>query len=112
MDWRRLGLHTRLQELLEAGQADAPWDLRACVLAVARFCGRRSELEVAQRRYAGRALADLPGVPFGRLNDARLYRGLDVRHAHKDQLCPQPLKRYPDWFGVEFEFLLCDVTST
>jgi transposase len=110
--WRRLGLHTLLQEILAAGQEDVPWDLTACILTVARFCGQRSELEVAERWYADSALEDLLGVPFGHINDARLYRGLDVLHAHKDPLCTHLLQRYQDWFGVEFEFLLYDVTST
>ena len=110
--WRRLGLHTLLQEILAAGHEDVPWELTACILTVARFCGQRSELEVAERWYADSALEDLLGVPFSQINDARLYRGLDVLHAHKDQLCTHLLKRYQDWFGVEFEFLLYDVTST
>jgi transposase len=32
--------------------------------------------------------------------------------AHKDRLCTQLLEKYRDWFGVQFEFLLYDVTST
>lgn len=110
--WRRLGLHTLLQELIGAGQEEVPWDLTACILTVARFCGQKSELEVAERWYADSALEDLLGVPLGQINDARLYRGLDVLHAQKEQLCSHLLKRYQDWFGVEFEFLLYDVTST
>ena len=110
--WRRLGLHTLLGELIEPGREEVPWELRACVLTLARFCGQRSELEVAQRWYADSALEDLLGVPFGQINDARLYRGLDVLHAHKDQLCTHLLERYQSWFGVQFEFLLYDVTST
>lgn len=110
--WRRLGLHTLLKELIEAGHEDVPWELTACILTVARFCGQRSELEVAERWYADSALEDLLGVPFSQVNDVRLYRGLDVLHAHKEQLCQHLLKRYQDWFGVEFEFLLYDVTST
>jgi transposase len=110
--WRRLGLHTLLQEIIPSGQADVPWELTACILTVARFCGQRSELEVAERWYADSALEDLLGVPFGRVNDARLYRGLDVLRAHKDQLCAHLLNRYQSWFGVQFEFLLYDVTST
>jgi hypothetical protein len=62
--WRRLGLHRLLQELLAAGQTDVPWELTACILTVARFCGQRSELEVAERWYADSALEDLLGVPF------------------------------------------------
>jgi transposase len=110
--WRRLGLHTVLKEIIEAGHEEVPWELTACILTVARFCGQRSELEVAQRWYADSALEDLLGVPFSQINDARLYRGLDVLHAHKERLCTHLLKRYQDWFGVEFEFLLYDVTST
>jgi len=110
--WRRLGLHTLLGELIEPGKEEVPWELTACILTLARFCGQRSELEVAERWYADSALEDLLGVPFGQVNDARLYRGLDVLHAHKDKLCAHLQKRYQDWFGVEFEFLLYDVTST
>lgn len=110
--WRRLGLHTLLQELIEAGREEVSWELTACILTLARFCGQRSELEVAQRWYADSALEDLLGVPFGQINDARLYRGLDVLLAHKDQLCAHLLERYQSWFGVQFEFLLYDVTST
>jgi transposase len=110
--WRRLGLHTLLKEIIKAGREEVPWELTACILTVARFCEQKSELEVAERWYADSALEDLLGVPFDQINDARLYRGLDVLHAHKDRLCTHLLKRYEDWFGVQFEFLLYDVTST
>jgi transposase len=110
--WRRLGLHTLLRDLIKAGQEEVPWELTACILTLARFCGQKSELEVAERWYADSALEDLLGVPFGQINDARLYRGLDVLHAHKAQLCAHLLQRYQSWFGVQFEFLLYDVTST
>lgn len=110
--WRRLGLHTLLRELIESGREEVPWELTACILTLARFCGQKSELEVAQRWYADSALEDLLGVPFSQINDARLYRGLDVLHAHKDKLCAHLHERYQSWFGVQFEFLLYDVTST
>ena len=92
--WRRLGLHTLLSQLIERGREEVPWELTACILTLARFCGQKSELEVAQRWYADSALEDLLGVPFGQINDARLYRGLDVLHAHKDQLCAHLHRRY------------------
>jgi transposase len=110
--WRRLGLHTLLRELIQSGQEEVPWELTACILTLARFCGQRSELEVAERWYAESALEDLLGVPFAQVNEARLYRGLDVLHAHKDELCSHLHQRYQSWFGVQFEFLLYDVTST
>jgi transposase len=110
--WRRLGLHALLHELIPGGREEVPWELTACILTLARFCGQKSELEVAQRWYADSTLEDLLGVPFGQINDARLYRGLDVLHAHKERLCRHLLERYQSWFGVQFEFLLYDVTST
>ncbi len=110
--WRRLGLHTLLKEIIEPGQEEVPWQLTACILTLARFCGQRSELEVAERWYADSVLEDLLGVSWSQVNDARLYRGLDVLLAHKDRLCTQLLEKYRDWFGVQFEFLLYDVTST
>lgn len=110
--WRRLGLHQLLQEIIEAGREEVPWELTACILTIARFCGQRSELEVAERWYADSALEDLLGVAFEQINESRLYRGLDVLHEHKERLCTHLLERYRDWFGVGFEFLLYDVTST
>lgn len=102
--WRRLGLHTLLGELITPGAERVPWALTACILTVARFCGQKSELEVAERWYADSALEDLLGVPFPRINDTRLYRGLDRLHAHKDALCAHLQERYQSWLGVEFEF--------
>jgi transposase len=110
--WRRLGLHQILKEIIEPGREDVPWDLTACILAIARFCDQKSELEVAERWYADSALEDLLGVAFPQVNEARLYRGLDVLHEHKDRLCQHLHERYQSWFGIEFEFLLYDVTST
>ncbi len=110
--WRRLGLHTVLREILGAGRESVPWEWVACILTIARFCGNKSELEVAERWYADSALEDLLGVPFQAIHHTRLYRGLDKLHEHKDRLCQHLLKRYESWFGVEFEFLLYDVTST
>ena len=110
--WRRLGLHTLLRELIEPGQEEVCWELTACILTLARFCGQRSELEVAERWYADSVLEDLLGVSLSQVNEARLYRGLDVLQEHKEELCQHLLKKYRDWFGVQFEFLLYDVTST
>lgn len=110
--WRRLGLHQLLGQLIPNGREEVSWELTACILTLGRLCGQKSELELAQRWYADSALEDLLGVPAAQINDARLYRGLDVLHAHKDQLCAHLQARYQSWFGVEFEFLLYDVTST
>jgi len=110
--WRRLGLDELLAGLIEAGREAVEWEQVACLLTLARFSSQKSELEVAERWYADSALEDLLGIPWQRVNDARLYRGLDVLHAHKEALCAHLMERYRSWFGVGFEFLLYDVTST
>ena len=110
--WRRLGLHTLLHELIPLGREEVPWERIACLLTVARFCAQPSELGVAERWYARTALEDLLGVAWDKINDDRLYRGLDELHQRKEELTQHLLKRYQSWFGVGFEFLIYDVTST
>jgi transposase len=110
--WRRLGLHKLLGELMPPGEEQIGWDQVACILTLGRFCAQKSELSVAERWYDDTALEDLLGVPLEKINETRLYRGLDAILPHKDALCQRLLERYRDWFGVRFEFLLYDVTST
>jgi transposase len=110
--WRRLGLHTLLRELMGRGKEEVDWELVACILTVARFCAQPSELGVAERWYQRTALEDLLGVDWGKVNDDRLYRGLDALLEKKEALTAHLLQRYASWFGVGFEFLVYDVTST
>jgi transposase len=110
--WHRLGLERLLNNLIEPGDEEIPWATVAGILSVARFCGQPSELGIAEHWYEHSALEDLTGISAAKINDDRLYRGLDVLGAHKDRLCEHLLQRYRDWFGVQFEFLLYDVTST
>lgn len=110
--WRRLGLHELLEELIEPGREEVSWADVAAVLTVGKFCGQASELGVAEEWYARTALEDLCGIPVETVNDDRLYRALDKLGEHKDRLCEHLMARYRQWFGVRYEFLLYDVTST
>jgi transposase len=110
--WHRLKLDELLRRLLPAGDEAIEWSQVAALLTVARFCGQRSELGVAEHWYDTTALDDLLGVDTARVNDARLYRALDHLGKNKDALCAHLMERYRQWFGVRFEFLLYDVTST
>jgi len=110
--WRRLGLSQLLNQLIPSGREEVPWERIACLLTVARFCAQPSELGVAQRWYQRTALEDLLGVSWEKINEDRLYRGLDELHERKERLTAHLLQRYESWFGVGFEFLLYDVTST
>jgi len=110
--WHRLGLGELLGELIEPGRESVDWPTVASILVAARFCAQSSELGVAEGWYEKTALEDLLGVEKERINDDRLYRGLDVLGQHKEKLCAHLIERYRDWFGVRMEFLLYDVTST
>jgi hypothetical protein len=110
--WQRLGLHELLREVLPPGQEDIGWDVIACVLTLGRFCAQPSELALAQRWFEDTALEDVLGVPVDKLNETRLYRASDQLLPSKEALCQHLLEPYRDWFGVRFEFLLYDVTST
>jgi len=110
--WHRLRLDELLAELLPPGRETVAWSQVAALLTVARFCAQPSELGVAEHWYDTTALDDLLGVDTGLVNDARLYRALDQLGAHKEALCTHLMARYREWFGVRFEFLLYDVTST
>jgi len=110
--WRRLGLHRLLREKLPRGQEDVGWDLVACVLATGRFCAQTSELSVAERWYESTALADILGVPDDRINETRLYRGLDQLLGCKDIICRHLQDTWGAWFKADYDFLLYDVTST
>lgn len=110
--WHRLGLHRLLEELIEPGKEQVSWPQMAAILTVARFCAQPSELGIAEHWYERTALEDITGIPLSRINDDRLYRALDVLGAHKDKLCAHLMERYRSWFGIQFEFLIYDVTST
>jgi len=110
--WRRLKLDELLQTLLSTGRESVEWARVAALLTIARFCAQRSELGIAEHWYDTTALDDLLGVAPQRVNDDRLYRALDELGEHKDALCAHLMERYRQWFGVRFEFLLYDVTST
>ncbi|MDF9827768.1 hypothetical protein M2447_001870 [Ereboglobus sp. PH5-10] len=110
--WHRLGLDELLARLLPPGRESVGWSHTAALLAVARFCAQRSELGVAEQWFDSTALDELLGIDTAQVNDARLYRALDRVGKHKDALCSHLMARYRDWFGVRFEFVLYEVTST
>ncbi len=68
--WRRLGLHTLLNERISSGRAEVPWERIACLLTVARFCAQPSELGVAGRWYQRAALEDLLDVSWDKINSS------------------------------------------
>ena len=74
---KRLGLHEFLKREMPVGKEDVPWSLTSLILVVARLCKPSSELQIAEHFYRQSALSDLLGVPVAKVDDNRLYRGLD-----------------------------------
>lgn len=110
--WRRLDLHKLLLDLIPQGKEEIPWAEVAAVLTAGKFCGQASELAIAEHWYCRTAMDEITGIEPALVNDDRLYRALDQLLPRKDALCEHLMKRYKQWFGVRFEFLLYDVTST
>lgn len=109
---RKLGLYDFLKRTLPPGGEDVPWSLTALILIIARLCEPSSELRIAEHFYRGTALPELLGVPSEKVDDNRLYRGLDQLLPRKRELESFLKNRLGELFGLEYDLLLYDVTST
>ncbi|HEY7427275.1 MAG TPA: hypothetical protein VH682_23775 [Gemmataceae bacterium] len=110
--WQALGLDTLLAELLPAGGEDVPWAQMAAVLVLARFREPSSELHIAEDWFRRTALGDLLGIADDKVNDDRLYRALDRVLPQKLFLEVHLQQRLGRLFGLEYDLLLYDITST
>ena len=110
--WRRLQLDSFFADAMEPGREEIAWATMACILALARFCAPSSELQIADFWYGKTALEDLLGVDSEKVNDDRLYRGLDALLPHKDGLFRHFQKVYGELFGTTYDLLFYDITST
>lgn len=112
MLWRALGLEDLCAELMPTRREEIPWSVMASILVMARLCEPSSELHIAEDWYRGTALDDLLGIPSERVNEDRLYRGLDRLLPHKQAIESHLQKRLGELFALEYDLLLYDVTST
>ena len=109
---RRLQLDEFLQREMTAGREQVPWSLSALILVIARLLEPSSELYIAEQWYPKTALPELLGVPLDRVDDNRLYRTLDELLTLKESLQVHLKRRMESLFGLEYDILLYDVTST
>lgn len=110
--WQGLGLDALCAALMPVGREDVPWARMAAILVSARLCEPSSELHIAEQWYRRTALEDLLGVAPEQVNDDRLYRALDRLLAHKTAIEQHLRARLGALFGLDYELLLYDVTST
>jgi len=109
---RRLRLKDFLDATIPKGQEEIPWSAMALVLVISRLCNPSSELHIAEHFYGQTALAELLGVPACKVNEQRLYRGLDIVLPHKEALEIFLKNHLGEMFQLEYDLLLYDVTST
>jgi transposase len=109
---KKLGLPEFFRSVIPSPRAKIPWADLATILVIARFCGTRSELAIAEDFYSGSALSDLLGIADADIYDNRLYRALDELLPRKDALQKMIKERLGELFDIHFDILLYDVTST
>ena len=110
--WQALRLDDLLARLIPEGDEHVPWPVMAAILVVARLCAPSSELSLAENWFRKTALGDLLGVTEEKINDDRLYRALDQLLPHKESLERHLKERFGTLFGLEYDILLYDITST
>ncbi|MHB9023816.1 MAG: IS1634 family transposase [Armatimonadota bacterium] len=107
-----LGLDTFFKEHLPPGREEIPWAVMAQILILGRFLDPSSDLRLAEHLYGRTALADVLGVPVAKINDDRLYRALDALLPHKAALTRHLRAKGGELFGLTYDLVLYDVTST
>jgi len=110
--WQALGLDDFCREAMPEGREGVRWGEVAAVLVLARLCEPSSELHIAEDWYRRTALEDLLGVAAERIDETRLYRGLDRLLPHKRALEAHLKRRFGELFAIDYDLLLYDVTST
>jgi hypothetical protein len=110
--WQAVGLDQLFEQLLPPRGERVPWARMAAVLVVARLCEPSSELHIAEDWFRRTALGDLLGIAEEKINDDRLYRALDQVLPHKEVLEQHLKDRLGTLFGLEYDLLLYDITST
>ncbi len=109
---KQLKLDTFVQQAMPPGREQIGWPMMSLVLVLSRLCHPSSELHIAEHFYEQSAMADLLGVPAGKVNDDRLYRTLDQLLPHKRALEKHLANRLGELFDLDYDLLLYDVTST
>lgn len=108
----QLKLDEFLKQKMPPGRERVPWSLSSLVLVIGRLLDPSSELHTSEQWYPKTALPELLGVPADRVDDNRLYRTLDQLLPHKAALEAHLKNRLGELFGLEYDLLLYEVTST
>lgn len=110
--WAELQLDRFWQERLPDSREGTSWYHVLMVLVAYRLIAPGSEWRLHREWYQRSAMGDLLGEDFAVVAKDTLYRCLDRVLAHKDALFTFLTARWQDLFGVTYDVLLYDLTST
>ncbi|MCZ7564788.1 MAG: hypothetical protein M5U08_14215 [Burkholderiales bacterium] len=110
--WEQLGLREFWSERLGVSREGTDWEHVLQVLTAYRLIDPGSEWRLHRQWYEHSAMGDLLGEGAGVAQKDTLYRCLDQLLKHKRALFDHLTRRWRDLFGVRFEVLLYDLTST
>src|SRR5262249_31317510 len=110
--WRALKLDEFLDQEIESGKETISWSQVAAILVLARLSEPSSELHIAQSWSRNTALGDILGVPAESVHTRRLYEGMDHLLLKKTEIEEHLRSRLGELFGLDYDLLLYDVTST
>jgi transposase len=110
--WEYLGLDKFWRTRLPTSREGTSWYHVLLVLTAYRLIDPGSEWRLHRHWFEHSAMGDLLGEDFAIVAKDTLYRCLDKVLSHKDALFGHLRGRWQDLFGVKFEVLLYDLTST
>ena len=110
--WDQLHLNRFWQERLPDSREGTSWRHVLQTLTIYRLIDPGSEWRLHRQWFKNSALADLLEEDFSLAQKDNLYRCLDKLLEHREPLFQHLRQRWEDLFGVKFEVLLYDLTST
>jgi len=110
--WEQLKLDEFWRERLVDSREGTRWHNVLETLVVYRLVDPGSEWRLHREWFKNSAMADLLAEDFSLAQKDNLYRCLDKLLAHREALFKHLRGRWEDLFGVKFEVLLYDLTST
>lgn len=110
--WEQLQLEEFWKQRLADSREGTSWYRVLVVLAAYRLIEPGSEWRLHREWFERSAMGDLLGEDFALVAKDNLYRCLDKLLAHKETLFGWLRERWQDLFGVKFDVLLYDLTST
>jgi transposase len=110
--WRELGLDGFWRPRLGISREATDWEHVLQTLCCYRLLDPGSEWRLHRTWFDQSAMGDLLGEDFSVAGKDTLYRCLDRLLEHKEDLFGFLRGRWEDLFGVKFDVLLYDLTST